>query len=86
MDQRAGVWPVEGSSSSGPGVLEDVEDSEPSNKLVAPIATTATYREGHMAQWACSVQNLVLRVLHRTLPTASASCRRERDHDSGDCH
>ena len=45
MDQRAGVWPVEeggGSRSSGPAVPEDVEESEPVKKLVAPTAPTAT--------------------------------------------
>ena len=81
MDQRAGVWPVEeggGSSSSGPAVPEDVEESEPVNKLVAPTAPT---RRAH-GQWACSVQNLVSRVLHRTWPNASASCLWKRDHDS----
>ena len=51
MDQRAGVWPVEGggSSSSGPAVPEDVEESEPVKKLVAPTDPTATDREEHMA-------------------------------------
>ena len=52
MDQRAGVWPVEeggGSSSSGPAVPEDVEESELVKKLVAPTAPTATDREEHMA-------------------------------------
>ena len=85
MDQRAGVWPVEeggGSSSSGPAVPEDVEESEPVNKLVAPTAPT---RRAH-GQWACSVQNLVSRVLHRTWPNASASCLWKRDHGSSDCH
>ena len=51
MDQRAGVWPVEGgggSSSSGSAVPEDVEESEPLKKLVAPTAPTATDREEHM--------------------------------------
>ena len=50
MDQRACVWPVEeggGSSSSGPVVPEDVEESEPVKKLMAPTARTE--REEHMA-------------------------------------
>ena len=61
MDQRAGVWPVEegGGSSSGAAVPEDVEEGEPVKKLVAPTAPTASDREEHTAQWACSVQNLV---------------------------
>ena len=37
------------SSSSGPAVLEDVEESEPVKKLVAPTAPTGTDREHHMA-------------------------------------
>ena len=52
MDQRAGVWPVEeggSSSSSGPAVPEDVEESEPVKKLVVPTAPTATYREENTA-------------------------------------
>ena len=52
MDQRAGVWPVEeggGSSSSGPAVPEDVEQSEPVRKIVALTAPTATDREEHTA-------------------------------------
>ena len=63
------------SSSGGPAVPEDVEEGEPVKNLVAPTAPTATDREEH-GQWACSVQNLVSRVLHRTWP--SASCRRKR--------
>ena len=50
MDQRAGVWPVEeggGSSSSGPAVLEDVEEGELVRKFVAPTAPTATGGEEH---------------------------------------
>ena len=35
------------SSSSGPVVAEDVEESEPVKKLVAPTAPTATDREEH---------------------------------------
>ena len=52
VDQRAGVWPVEeggSSSSSGPAVPEDVEESEPVKNLVAPTAPTATCRAEHMA-------------------------------------
>ena len=52
MDQRAGVWPVEecgGSSSSGPAVPKDVEESELVKKLVAPTAPTASDREEHRA-------------------------------------
>ena len=44
MDRRAGVWLVEeggSSSSSGPAVPEDVEESEPVKKLVVPTAPTA---------------------------------------------
>ena len=37
-------------------------------------------------QQAHGVQNLVSRGLHRTWPNASASCRRKRNRDSGDCH
>ena len=51
MDQRVGVWLVEegGSGSSGPAVPEDVEESEPLKKLVAPTAPTSTDREKHTA-------------------------------------
>ena len=52
MDQRARVWPVEeggGSSSGGPAVPQDVKESEPVKKLVAPTVPTAKYREEHMA-------------------------------------
>ena len=52
MDQRAGVWPVEESGSSGTGgsaVPEDVEESELVKRLVAPTAPTATDREEHTA-------------------------------------
>ena len=47
MDQRAGVWLVEGggSISSGPAVPEDVEEGEPVKKLVAPTAPTTRDRE-----------------------------------------
>ena len=89
MDQRAGVWPVEegvGSSSTGPAVPEDAEEGEFVKKLVAPTAPTATDREEHTASGRASVQTLVSRVLHRTWPSASASCRWKRDHDSSDCH
>ena len=51
-DQRAVVWPVEevrSSSSSGPALLEDVEEGEPVKKLVAPTAPTAADREEHTA-------------------------------------
>ena len=74
-----------GSSSSGPAVPGDVEESEPVKKLVAPTAPTATDRDGHTASGHAAVQNLVSRVLHRTWPNASASCRWKRDHDSSDC-
>ena len=53
MEQRAGVWPVDvggSSSSSGPVVPEDVEESEPVKKLVAPTAPTTTDREEHMTR------------------------------------
>ena len=86
MDQRAGVWPVEGgggSSSSGPAVPEDVEEGEPVKKLDSTNSTRP--RRAH-AQWACSVRKLVSWVLHRTWPNASTSCRWKRDHDSSDCH
>ena len=46
------MWPVEEggcSGSSGPAVPEDVEESEPVKKLVAPTAPTATDREEHTA-------------------------------------
>ena len=52
LDQGAGVWPVfEGgsSSSSGPMVPEDVEESTPMKKLVTPSAPTAEDREEHTA-------------------------------------
>ena len=52
LDQGAGVWPVfEGgsSSSSGPMVAEDVEESTPVKKLVTPAAPTAEDREEHTA-------------------------------------
>ena len=48
MDQRAGVWPVDeggSSGSSGPTIPEDVEESEPVKKLVAPTAPIATDQE-----------------------------------------
>ena len=41
MNQRAGVWLVDeggSSGSSGPAIPEDVEESEPVKKLVAPTA------------------------------------------------
>ena len=56
MDQTAGVWPVQeggGSSRSGPAVPEDVEESEPVKKLVAPTAPTATDREEHWCRECC---------------------------------
>ena len=84
MDERAGVWPVKeggSSGSSGPAVPEDVDESEPVKKLVAP---TAPRPRAH-GQWACSDQNLVSRVLHRTWPDASASCRWKRDLYDSDC-
>ena len=87
MDLRAGVWLVEEggcSSSIGPAVPENVEESEPVKKLV-DSSNSIRPRRAH-GQWACSVQNLVSRVLHRTWPNASTSSRRKRDHDSGDCH
>ena len=86
MDQRAGVWPVDeggSSGSSGPAVPEDVEERDYVKKLVAP---TATDREEHPASGHAVFRNLVSRVLHRTWPTASASCRWKRDHNPGDCH
>ena len=90
MDQRAGVWPVEeggSSSSSGPAVPEDIEESAPVKKLVAPTAPTATDREEHMASGHASVQNLVLRVSHRTVAECiSIVPVEERDHDSSECH
>ena len=52
LDQGAGVWPVfEGgsSSSSGPIVPEDVEESTPVKKFVTPSAQTAEDREEHTA-------------------------------------
>ena len=89
LDRGAGVRPVEGggsSSSSGPAVPEDAEESALVKNLVAPSAPTAADREEHTAKRACGVQDLVSRVLHRTWPNPSASCRRKRNHDSGDCH
>ena len=38
-----------GSSTSGPAVPDDVEESEPVKKLVAPTVPTATDREEHTA-------------------------------------
>ena len=52
MGQGAGVLPVgEGgsSSSSGPGVPEDVKESAPVSKLVAPSPPSAAEREEHTA-------------------------------------
>ena len=69
LDRGAGVRPVEeggSSSSSGPAVMsEDVKENAPMKKLVAPSAPTADDRERTHSQWACSVQDLVSRVLHR---------------------
>ena len=59
MDQRASVWPVEeggSSSSSGPAVPEDVEESELVKKLVSGRAAFRTWcrecciRRGRMHQ------------------------------------
>ena len=66
MDQRACVWPVEeggGSSSSGPAVPEDVEESEPVKKARGADSTNSNKPRRAHGQWACSVQNLVSRVL-----------------------
>ena len=52
MDQGAGLWPVleVGSSSSrGPMVPDNVEESTPVKKLVTPSAPTAEEREEHTA-------------------------------------
>ena len=51
IDRGAEVRLSEGgsSSSSGPAVLEDVEESALVNKLVAPSAPTAADREEHTA-------------------------------------
>ena len=89
MDQRAGVWPVsEGGSSgsSGPAVLEDVEESEPVKKLVATTVPTATDREEPTASGHAVFRTFLSRMLHRTWPNASAPCRWKRDHESSDCH
>ena len=82
--------PVKGggsSSSSGPAVPEDVEESALVKKLVTLSAPTAADREERAhSQRACGVQDLVSRVLHRTWPNESAPCRRKRNHDCSDCH
>ena len=52
LDRGAGVLPVQeggSSSSSGPAAPEDVEESAPVKKLVAPSAPTAADREEHTA-------------------------------------
>ena len=54
LDRGAGVLLVQqggSSSSSGPTVPEDVEESELVKKLVAPTAPTATDREEHTTSW-----------------------------------
>ena len=83
MDQRAGVWPVEeggGSSSSGPAVPEDVEKGDLVKKACGADSTNSNRPRRAHGQRACSVQNLVSRVLHRTWPNASASRWWKRDH------
>ena len=83
------MWPVNDGGSSGssdPAVPEDVVESDAVKMLVAPISANGNRPRRAHGQWACSVQNLVLRVLHRTWPDASALCRWKRDHDSSDCH
>ena len=82
MDQRAGVWLVEegeGSGSSGQAVPEDVEESELCEKACGADSSNSNRPRRAHGQWACSVQNLVSRVLHRTWPNASASCQWKRD-------
>ena len=52
LDRGGGVLPVQeggSSSSSGPAAPEDVEESAPVKKLVAPSAPTAADREEHTA-------------------------------------
>ena len=49
------------SGSSGPAVPEEVEESGPVKKLVAPIAPNSNRPRRAHGQWACSVQNLVSR-------------------------
>ena len=89
MDQRAGVWPVEegaGSSNSGPAVPEDVEENELVKKTCGAGSPNSNRPRRAHGQWACSAQNLVSRVLHRTWLNASVSCQWKRDRDSSDCH
>ena len=69
MDQGAGVWPVfEGgsSSSSGPMVPEDVEESTPVREARDAFSTDSRRTRRAHSQRARSVQNLVSRMLHRT--------------------
>ena len=89
MDQRAGVWPVDeggSSGSSGPAVPEDVEEGETCEKACGADSYNSNRPRRTHGQRACRVQDFVSRVLHRTWPNASTSCRWKRDHDSSDCH
>ena len=66
---------------------EDVEESALVKKLVGLSSPTAADREERaLSQRTCGVQDLMSRVLQRTWPNESASCRRKRNHDCSDCH
>ena len=58
-------------------MLEDVEVSVLVKSLWHQRSNRCGPGRAH-GQWACSVRNLVSRVLHRTWPNASASRRRKR--------
>ena len=89
MDERAGERPVEEggrSSSSGPAVPEDVEESELVKKLVAPTSPAAADREEHTARGHAVFRTWCRECCIGRGRMASTSRRRKRDHDSGDCH
>ena len=86
MDERAGVWLVEeggSSSSSGPAVPKDVEESELVKKLVAPTAPTATDREEHTASGHAVSEFGV-----SSVASDVAECINlvQEEHDSDGCH
>ena len=67
------MWLVEGgnSSSSGPAVPDDVEETALVRKLVAPPAPTAADREEHTARGHAVFRTWMSRMLHRTWSNAS---------------
>ena len=89
LDHGAGVWPVfEGgsSSSSGPMVPEDVEESTPVEKLVTPSAPTAEDREEHTANGHPVFRTWCRECCIGRGRNAPTSCRRKGNCDTSDCH